>query len=127
MTFRIQPHVPARLAEYPLGYVFPLLALGGLGTSLHMRRRGRELPAFLGSVLFLVGMLLSVSFGLFPLVLPATNDAAVSLTVHNAMGPEHGMRTAFWWWIPGMMLVTGYTVFIYRGMRGKVEEGGAGY
>ena len=126
-TFRIQPHVPARMAEHPAGYVFPVLALAGLGVSLWSRRGGRELGAFLGSATFLVGMLLSVSFGLYPMVLPATNGIAASLTVSNAMGPEHGMRVAFWWWIPGMALVTAYTVFIYRNMRGKVDVEGEGY
>lgn len=124
MTFRIQPHVPQRMSGQPLGYVFPVLALAGLIISLLMRRKGRELPSFLGSVLFLVGMLLSVSFGLYPMVLPATNDPTASLTVMNAMGPEHGMKAALWWWVPGMILVTGYTVFIYRSMRGKVAEDG---
>jgi cytochrome d ubiquinol oxidase subunit II len=127
LTFRIQPHVPARLAAHPLGYVFPLLALAGLGASFWMRRRGNELGAFLGSAAFLVGMLLSVSFGLYPMVLPASNGAAASLTVDNAMGSVHGMRVAFFWWIPGMALVTAYTVFIYRGMRGKVSVGQDGY
>ena len=127
LTFRIQPHVPGRLAENPLGYVFPVLALGGLGASFWLRRKGSEFGAFMGSVTFLVGMLLSVSFGLYPLVLPATNDPTASLTVMNAMGPEHGMRVAFFWWIPGMALVTAYTVFIYRRMRGKVDVEGEGY
>ncbi|MCG6987211.1 MAG: cytochrome d ubiquinol oxidase subunit II [Gemmatimonadetes bacterium] len=126
-TFRIQPHVPERLREHPLGYVFPVIAVAGLLASFWLRRRAKELGAFLGSVAFLVGMLLSVSFGLYPLVLPATNDPAASLTVSNAMGPAHGMAVAFWWWIPGMILVTAYTVFIYRGMRGKVSVEGEGY
>jgi cytochrome d ubiquinol oxidase subunit II len=121
LTFRVQPHVSARMATLPLGYVFPLLALAGLGASLTMRRRGHELGAFLGSTVFLVGMLLSVSFGLYPMVLPASGDAAASLTVVNAAGPVHGMRIALFWWIPGMMLVAAYTFFVYRGMRGKVS------
>ncbi len=127
MTFRIQPHVPARLREYPLGWIFPLIALAGMATSFWMRRAGRELGAFLGSVAFLVGMLLAVAFGLYPVVLPATNGAAVSLTVTNAMGPDHALSVAFWWWIPGMMLVTAYTVLLYRGIRGKVSTEGEGY
>ena len=93
----------------------------GLGAAFGLRRAGRELGAFFGSVVFLVGMLLSVSFGLFPLVLPSTATTD-SLTILNAAGPEQGMRTALFWWIPGMMLVTAYTVFIYRGMRGKVSS-----
>ncbi len=120
VTFRIQPHVAGRLAANPAGYVLPLLALGGLVASRWMDRRHRELPAFLGSAVFLAGMLLSVSFGLFPLVLPAVNEGAVSLTVYNTGAPAAGLRTALFWWIPGMMLVLGYTTFIYRKMAGKV-------
>jgi cytochrome bd ubiquinol oxidase subunit II len=127
MTFRVQPHVSERMRAHPLAYALPLLALSGLGASLWMRRRGRELGAFLGSAAFLVGMLLSVSFGLYPMVLPATNDPAASLTVQNAVGPGHGMQVAFYWWIPGMALVAAYTVFIYRGMRGKVSLEKDGY
>jgi len=121
MTFLVQPHVAERMQASPLGLVFPALALSGLGVSFGLRRAGRELGAFLGSVVFLVGMLLSVSFGLFPLVLPSSASTD-SLTILNAAGPEQGMRTALFWWIPGMMLVTAYTVFIYRGMRGKVSS-----
>jgi cytochrome d ubiquinol oxidase subunit II len=127
LTFRVQPHVPERLREEPLGYAFPALALVGLVASLWMRRRGREAGAFLGSVAFLAGMLLSVAFGLYPLVLPAIGDAAASLTVHNAAGSAHGMRVALFWWIPGMVLVAAYTVTIYRGMRGKVDVDRGGY
>jgi cytochrome d ubiquinol oxidase subunit II len=126
-TFRVQPHVPERLSGRPWGWIFPMLAVGGLVASFWMRRQGRELGAFLGSATFLVGMLLSVSFGLYPMVLPATNDVAASLTVENAAGPPHGMWVAFLWWIPGMALVTAYTVFLYRGMRGKVTMDGEGY
>jgi len=127
LTFRVQPHVPERLRAEPLGYAFPALALVGLVSSLWMRRRGRDAGAFLGSVAFLAGMLLSVAFGLYPLMLPAVGDAAASLTVHNAAGPVHGMRVALFWWIPGMALVATYTVTIYRGMRGKVEVEEEGY
>lgn len=126
-TFRIQPHVPARLAENPLGYAFPALALLGLVGSRWMDRQGRELQAFLASCVFLAGMLLSVSFGLFPMVLPAVNEVAHSLTVHNASAPADGLRAALFWWLPGMALVLGYTTFIYRRMAGKVVLEDEGY
>jgi len=127
ITFRVQPHVAGRLAAHPVGYIFPLLALAGLGASRWMDLRRRELPAFLGSAVFLAGMLLSVSFGLFPMVLPAVNQGVASLTVHNAAAPASGLRTALFWWIPGMILVVGYTTFIYRNMAGKVVQDADGY
>jgi cytochrome d ubiquinol oxidase subunit II len=127
VTFRVQPHVAGRLAANPAGYLFPLLALTGLGVSRWMDQSERALPAFLASAVFLAGMLLSVSFGLFPMVLPAANQGMNSLTVHNAGAPAPGLRTALFWWIPGMTLVLGYTTFIYRNMAGKVVLDTDGY
>ncbi len=121
LTFSIQPHVLTRLNTYPLAYVFPALALAGLVASRVFTGRGMELHAFLGSAAFLALMLVSVVFGVYPMVLPAAPDAALSLTIHNASGPPYAMRVALFWWVPGMVLVVGYTTFVYRQMRGKVR------
>ena len=127
ITFVVQPHVPERMNAFPVAYVLPALALGGLLGARWLAQRGRELGAFLASCAFLAGMLLSVAYGLYPMVLPATNDPALSLTVLNAHGPEHSLRAALWWWIPGMLLATAYTVFVYRHMAGKVKLDEKGY
>ncbi len=127
LTFRVQPHVPERMNAQPLSYMLPALAVAGLVGAWHLAARGRELSAFLASSVFLAGMLLSVAYGLYPMVLPATNDPAASLTVFNAHGPEHSLRAALWWWIPGMTLATAYTVFVYRHMAGKVKLDEGGY
>lgn len=126
LTFRVQPHVAERLASAPVGWFLPALAVSGLVGALLMRRKGREAAAFMGSCLFLAGMMLSVSYGLYPLVLPATNEGGVSLTVQNAASAPYGLGIALFWWIPGMLLVLAYTGFIYQRMAGKVvldEEG----
>ncbi|MFO7768480.1 MAG: cytochrome d ubiquinol oxidase subunit II [bacterium] len=127
MTFRVQPHVPARLSAHPMGYLFPLLAVAGLAGTRWFTSREREREAFLASALFLGGMLLSVAFGLYPYVLPAINDPLNSLTVQNASAPVYGLKVALAWWIPGMILATGYTVFMYRKFAGKVSAEGEGY
>ena len=63
----------------------------------------------------------------------AAGEAADSLgsgqirAVFNTHGPEHSLRAALWWWIPGMTLATGYTVFVYRHMKGKVKLDEGGY
>lgn len=121
MTFSIQPHVPEQMNAAPLSYLLPLLALVGITGSRVFMARGRELAAFLGSAAFLVFMLASVVFGLYPLVLPATGDPSLSLTIHNASGPPYALSVALIWWVPGMALVVTYTTFMYRQMRGKVE------
>jgi len=119
-TFNIQPQVPSRMNGNPLAYVFPVLALAGIVGSRWFTGRQMELPAFLGSALFLVGMLVSVVFSLYPMVLPAAGDPGASLTIYNASGPAYARWVALAWWIPGMILVTIYTTFVYRQMAGKV-------
>ena len=127
MTFRIQPHVPERLNQNPLSYLLPIVALAGIGGSRWFTVRGRELQAFLGSAIFLVFLLVSVVFCLYPMVLPAAGDVAYSLTIHNASGPQYSMAVALYWWVPGMILVGLYTYFMYSQMRGKVEVDPDGY
>jgi cytochrome bd-type quinol oxidase subunit 2 len=72
-------------------------------------------------------MLVSVVFGLYPMVLPAVGDAGASLTVHNASAPHYSLWVALIWWVPGMVLVTAYTTFMYRQAGGKVELDEEGY
>jgi cytochrome d ubiquinol oxidase subunit II len=108
-------------AARPWGYVFPILALAGLVGARLMNSRLRELGAFLCSCLFILGMLTSVAFGVYPYVLPSNSDAALSLTVSNAAAPLYGLKVGLIWFIPGMLLATGYFVYTYRSFSGKVE------
>lgn len=127
LTFQAQPHVSERMFGNPLAFGFPALALAGLFASRVFTARGREVQAFLASAVFLALMLVSVVFGLYPMVLPATTNQALSLTVHNASGPPYALRVALYWWIPGMILVILYTTFMYRQMAGKVVLDEDGY
>ena len=128
-TFAVQPLIPARLAAHPAGLVLPLLALAGLALSRWKSAQGQDLAAFLSSCVFLAGLLASTAFGLYPHVLPSSLHAAHGLTVHGAASAEPGLRVALLWWVPGMLLVTGYFVFLYRNFNGRVEvdaRGGRG-
>jgi cytochrome bd ubiquinol oxidase subunit II len=127
VTFRIQPQITANFVERKWGYIFPALALAGL---LAMRRFGAaksDARAFLASCVYLVGMLTSVVFGVYPNVLPANTNPAYSLTVENAKAAEYGLRIGFVWWTIGMTLVSGYFVFTYRHFSGKVKLDEEGY
>jgi cytochrome d ubiquinol oxidase subunit II len=120
-TFSVQPLIPARLSAHAEGLVFPALALAGLVLARWLMEKGADVRAFLSSCLFLAGLLASTAFGLFPYVLPSNADRARSLTVFAAASADHGLRVALWWWIPGMLLVTGTFVFLYRNFAGRVE------
>ena len=129
VTFRVQAQVPKNLSAHPAGFVFPLLALAGLAAVGWFIRRKDDLSSFLASCLYIVGMLTSVVFGLYPLVLPASTGPAYSLTVYNAKAADYGLRIGLAWWIVGMALVAVYTICVYRSFAGKIgiEDREKGY
>jgi cytochrome d ubiquinol oxidase subunit II len=117
-SFAIQPRLRASFGARPWGCVFPLLAMAGL---LGMRAVSRrDVAPFLCSSLFIVGMLTSAAFGLYPFVLPSNIDPRLGLTVHNAAAAPYGLKVGLMWFIPGMLLTTGYFVYTYRSFAGKV-------
>ncbi len=122
-TMIVQPQVLANLSAHPWGYVFPALALAGLVGS----RLGGEAKPFLASCAYIVGMLTSAAFGVFPYVLPANTDPALGLTVWNSATTHYGLAVGLAWWIPGMALVAGYTVFVHRQFAGKTRLEDDGY
>jgi cytochrome d ubiquinol oxidase subunit II len=72
-------------------------------------------------------MLASAAYGLYPYVLPATTGEGRALTVMNAAAAEHGLRIGLAWWIPGMLLATGYIIYAYHSFAGKVRSEGDEY
>lgn len=125
-SFSIQPHLAASFAAMPLGYVFPTLALAGLAGSIAFLLSQKDGFAFLASCLYIVGMLTSVVFGVFPNVLPSNADPNMSLTITNASAPEYGLSVGIAWFAPGILLAAAYFTFVYRKFSGKVtaEDGG---
>lgn len=127
LTWTVQPQVSSNLQQRPWGYVFPLLAVVGLFAIPWYLRRDLDVKAFLASTAYLVGMLTSAVYGVYPYVLPSNIDPAAALTVHNAAAPAYGLRVGLTWWIPGMVLVALYFVYTYRSFAGKVKLDEAGY
>ena len=82
-------------------------------------RRGNERNSFLASCVYLLGMLTSVVFGVYPMVLPARNPA-YSLTIRNAKAGAYGLKIGLIWWVIGMLLAAGYFTYVYRTFAGKV-------
>lgn len=121
ITFRVQPHIRANLSTHLWGNIFPLLALAGLLAMRWFLTRADDTKAFLASCTYIVGMLTSVVFGVYPYVLPASTDPAFALTVHNAKAADYSLRIGLIWWVIGMALVTGYFIYTYRHFAGKVD------
>lgn len=122
VSFSIQPHLAVQFQQQPWGAVFPLLAVLGLAGMKGMGARRQDLASFLASCLYLVGMLTSVTFGVFPYVLPSNIQPDFSLTIQNASAAPNGLEIGLWWWIPGMALAAAYSAFMYRRFAGKVDN-----
>ena len=127
LTMSIQPQVWSNLSGHPWSFVLPAIALAGLLGALVFRRRGDDMRAFLASSTYIAGMLASAAWGVYPYVLPSNVDAARGLTIYNTATGHYGLWVGILWWIPGMILATGYFVFTYRHFAGKVAVEPGGY
>jgi cytochrome bd ubiquinol oxidase subunit II len=120
VTFQVQPRILSNLKMWPWGFLFPALALAGLvGVALQLVRHD-DRKAFVASCAYLIGMLASTVFGLYPMVLPARNPA-YSLTIANAKAGDYGLKIGLIWWVLGMSLAASYTRFVYKSFAGKVS------
>ena len=119
-TFFVQPQVYANFNQRPWGIIFPLIALAGLLGAGYFNFRKRDLAALLSSGTFILGMLSTSAFSLYPLVLPAANRA-YSLTIYNASASQYGLTVGLIWWSMGIVLAVIYFVITYRRFRGKVS------
>ena len=129
LTFQIQPQVKSNFVRWPVGIIFPVLAVAGIAGVLFELRKGDERKAFLASCAYLTGMLTSVVFGVYPMVLPARNPM-YSLTVTSAKAADYGLKIGLAWWSLGIILAAGYFTYVYRSFAGKVtvdkDSGGYG-
>ncbi len=121
-TFRIQPQVMTNFRTWPVGLILPVLALAGLAGVRYELARKNEKNAFFASCAYLTGMLTSVVFGVYPMVLPARNPA-YSLTISNSKAPAYGLQIGLIWWVIGMILAAGYFTYLYLSFAGKVSLG----
>ncbi|HZM12503.1 MAG TPA: cytochrome d ubiquinol oxidase subunit II [Candidatus Limnocylindrales bacterium] len=130
-TLLVRPGILTNFSKWPIGYLVPVVVVGSLVYLLIALRQKNDKGAFLASCGYIVGMLVGAAFALYPMVLPASTDPNLSLTIYNTAAGAHGLSVGFVWWTLGMVLAFTYFVFIYRMFRGKVQveegEGSHGY
>jgi cytochrome d ubiquinol oxidase subunit II len=104
----------------PLGTVALLVALRVFG------QRGQDTRAFLGSAGLILALFASTAIGLYPYLLPSRPHPERSFTVNNAAASSGSLLPATIWVSFAVVLILGYTAFVYRTFKGKVvlEEGG---
>ena len=124
LTWIVQPQIRANFFAYPWGIIFPLVAIVGIIAMLYCNVKKRDLLSFFASCAFITGLLISSAFGVYPLVLPAT-DPAQSLTIQNASASAYGQTVGLIWWSIGIVLAISYFVFTYRLFWGKLSLTGS--
>lgn len=97
-----------------------LLAAVALVAVLLLNRMGKEGPAFGASMAAIGGAGVTLFGGLYPYVLPASNDAANSLTVANASSSEHTLMVMTIAVVVFMPIVLAYQAWAYRVFRHRV-------
>jgi len=127
ITLQIQPQILLNLSAHPWGFGFPAIALASLA-GIFYYLRGENTPAkafraFVHSAGYLLGMLTSAAFGIYPYVLPARAGPAQSLSIYNSRTSDRALRIGLAWWIVGIILAAVYFVFLYRRFAGPVRAG----
>jgi cytochrome bd-type quinol oxidase subunit 2 len=86
-AFVVRDHARA-LTGRGLGWAMVALVLLGLAAEQVFGWRGHDLRAFMGASAVVVGLVGIWAVGVFPKIVPATNDSGVSLTVSSAAAPR---------------------------------------
>ena len=126
-TVAIRPGVLDNYKQHYIGFLVPVIVFGSLAVMMHGMIKHADKMAFVASALYIVGMLVGAAFALYPVVLPASTDPALNLTIFNTKAGEHGLAVGFAWWIIGAILAFAYFFYVFRMFRGKVRLEGEGY
>ncbi len=127
-TCWIRPEVLNNYRQHPIGYLVPALVIAMLAVMIWAAPKSKEKVAFVASGLYITAMLVGAAFALYPVVLPASTDPSLSLTIYNSAAGMHGLTVGLTWWLIGIVIALAYFVFLFRMFRGKVQLGdGHGY
>ncbi|MBI5526660.1 MAG: cytochrome d ubiquinol oxidase subunit II [Deltaproteobacteria bacterium] len=117
----VHAHLRGNFDRLPALWLVPVAAVAAMGLIPVFLRSGAVVKAFVASSAAIALHMATVGACLFPRLVPASNDAALSLTAGNSSSSEKTLRVMLVLALIGMPLVIGYTVFAYRTFRGKVK------
>jgi cytochrome bd ubiquinol oxidase subunit II len=127
ITLSIRPELYDNYKAHWFGWLIPVVTLAGLVGMFYFRSLEKDKAAFVSSSAYIAGMLGGAAFGLYPNVLPASTDPRYNLSVHNTASGHYGLSVGLVWWTIGMVLATGYFIYLYRLFGGKVNTRTEGY
>ena len=105
-------------------FILMLAAIIYIPVGLKSEKFGR---AFFASSFTIACMMGLMAVSLFPRLVPSLTDLNYSLTIYNASSTERTLFTMLIIALIGMPFVIGYTIYIYRAFKGKVQIGEHSY
>jgi cytochrome d ubiquinol oxidase subunit II len=109
----------ANFASYPWMWVAPVLGFAGALLALVGIRVGKEVPAFAGSSLSVLGIISTVGLSMFPFILPSSIDPRSSLTVWNASSSHMTLFVMLVVTVVMLPIVLVYTAWVYKVLFGR--------
>ncbi len=107
-------------ARWPWLWAAPLLGFAGSAIAAGALRFGRDLVAFLASSLGVAGIIATVGFSMFPILLPSTADTHSSLLVWTASSSHMTLFIMLLVTAVFLPLVLLYTSWVYKVLFGRV-------
>lgn len=116
----------ANYAKWPLMWIAPALGVAGaLLVTLLLTARANML-AFLASSVSIAGVILTVGFSLFPFIMPSSTVPKAGLTIWDGSSSHMTLWIMVIAVAVFLPIVTLYTAWVYRVMRGKVTHESVG-
>jgi len=119
----VQPLLRQGLTKQLWRPLMPVLPFAAIILSSRFLAREQPGKAMAASAASLYLMCLGVAAALHPYVLPARNPD-FALKASQVASAEGSMAIALRWWIPGILLVSSYTYFVYARLLSRRDEVG---
>lgn len=112
----------AHFQALPWMFIAPVLAFAGIISAWRLDRVKATAMAFWMSGIGMVGMLLTVGFGLFPFLLISKTSPSSSLTLWDATSSHTTLLWAFWITVVFLPIVLLYTRWVYKILWGNITK-----
>jgi cytochrome d ubiquinol oxidase subunit II len=116
----------ANYATWPLMWIAPILGVAGAVLVLLFLTLRANVLSFLASSVSIAGVILTVGFSLFPFLMPSSTNPKAGLTVWDASSSHMTLWIMVIAVVIFLPIVTLYTAWVYRVMRGKVTHASVG-
>jgi cytochrome d ubiquinol oxidase subunit II len=120
-TFAFHSYLRANIWKMPLLGILPLMTLVSIVGIGFFNKKCEPKKAFIASSISIIGMMGIVGASIFPNMVRASNDPALSLTIYNSSSSKITLTVMLILTGIGMPIVIGYTIYIYKLFKGKVD------